>query len=306
MIFINFLANFIIPVIIYYNCSNVMKNWKKIGWRSPLKMSRQERIASISLLCVGIILVFLLLLRKHAQEGIFITNIKPLKYSTSPYPDNNESNTISELHPFPFDPNTLDSLGFSKLGLREKTIKMIMNYRKKGGHFYKSADFAKVWTLSEQEFNQLETFIQLSANENNIRSKSETVRQIDWNNIDSATLTKVNGIGPYIAHKLISYRKLLGGYIHSEQLLEAYKLKDSLYNYIVALSVFNSAYLKKIPINTITEQELSKHPYIGDKMAKNIILLRSSFNKFDKIEQLKQVPLMNEEKYRKIAPYIQL
>lgn len=283
-----------------------MKNWKKIGWRSPLKMSRQERIASISLLCIGIILLCFLELRKHAQEGIFITNIKPLKYSTASYPGNKDTNVINELHPFPFDPNTLDSIGFSKLGLREKTIKMIMNYRKKGGHFYKSADFAKVWTLTEQEFNELKTFIQLSADENNTRSKSATVRQIDWNNIDSATLTKVNGIGPYIAHKLISYRNMLGGYIHSEQLQEAYKLKDSLYTYIVAMSIFNPAYLKKIPINTITEQELSKHPYIGEKMAKNILLLRNSFKKFDKIEQLKQVPLMNEEKYRKIAPYIQL
>lgn len=275
-------------------------------WRAPLKMSRQERIASISLLCISIILFFLLELRRHAQEGVFITNIKPLEYSTAPYPDHEEINAINELHPFPFDPNTLDSLGFSKLGLRVKTIKMIINYRKKGGHFYKAADFSKVWTLSEQEFNQLKMFIQLSADEYNTRSKSATVHQIDWNTIDSATLTRVNGIGPYIAHKLLSYRNLLGGYINSEQLLEAYKLKDSFYTYIVAISIFDATSLKKIPINSITEQELSKHPYIGEKMAKNILLLRSSFKKFDKIEQLKQVPLMNEEKYRKIAPYIQL
>ncbi len=283
-----------------------MKNWKKISWLSLLKMSRLERIASISMLFLCSILLLLLLLKKKQENRVLISAIRPIDFNTSLYNDVFNTNTIQELHPFYFDPNTLDAIGFAKLGLREKTIKMILNYRIKGGHFYKTADFAKVWTLSEQEYNQLKAFIQLSTFENNTISKSQAIRQIDWNSIDSATLTRVNGIGPYIAHKLISYRNLLGGYIKSEQLLEAYKLKDSLYTYIVAMSVFNPVYLEKIPINTIAELELSKHPYIGDKMAKNIILLRSSFKKFDKIEQLKQVPLMNEEKYRKIAPYIQL
>jgi len=283
-----------------------MKNWKKISWLSLLKMSRLERIASISMLLLCSILLLLLHLKKKQENRVLISAIRPIDFNTSLYNDVFNTNTIQELHPFYFDPNTLDAIGFAKLGLREKTITMILNYRKKGGHFYKTADFAKVWTLSEQEYNQLKAFIQLSTFENNTISKSQAIRQIDWNSIDSATLTRVNGIGPYIAHKLIGYRNLLGGYIKSEQLLEAYKLKDSLYTYIVAMSVFNPVYLKKIPINTIAELELSKHPYIGDKMAKNIILLRSSFKKFDKIEQLKQVPLMNEEKYRKIAPYIQL
>jgi DNA uptake protein ComE-like DNA-binding protein len=38
-------------------------------------------------------------------------------------------------------------------------------------------------------------------------------------------------------------------------------------------------------------------------MAKNILLLRKGLNKYENIGQLRQVPLMNEEKYRKIAAY---
>jgi DNA uptake protein ComE-like DNA-binding protein len=102
------------------------------------------------------------------------------------------------------------------------------------------------------------------------------------------------------------YRDLLGGYLNGEQLKEAYRLNDTLFAHITSMSSFNQSGIKKININSISELDLAKHPYIGDKMAKNILLLRSSFKKFDKIEQLKQVPLMNEEKYRKIAPYIQL
>jgi type II secretory pathway component PulK len=41
-------------------------------------------------------------------------------------------------------------------------------------------------------------------------------------------------------------------------------------------------------------------------MAKNIVLYRNALKYFDNITQLRQVPLMNEENYRKIAPYISI
>src|SRR4051812_11683385 len=41
---------------------------------------------------------------------------------------------------FYFDPNTLDASGWKKLGLQDRTIKTILNYRSKGGHFYKHED----------------------------------------------------------------------------------------------------------------------------------------------------------------------
>ena len=39
---------------------------------------------------------------------------------------------------FIFDPNTLDSAGFRKLGLREKTTSNLMKWRAKGKRFYAS------------------------------------------------------------------------------------------------------------------------------------------------------------------------
>jgi len=68
--------------------------------------------------------------------------------------------------------------------------------------------------------------------------------------------------------------------------------------------MINAASAKKIYINRATIEELQVHPYIGEKIAKNIVLLRQGLKHFDNMEQLRQVPLMNEENYRKIAPYI--
>jgi DNA uptake protein ComE-like DNA-binding protein len=258
------------------------------------------------LLSICVILCAILYIRKQKQKEVFISNIKPLALVDNYNYAVVSSTTFNELHPYPFDPNTLDSPGFIELGLREKTIKMICNYRRKGGHFYKPEDFAKVWTLSKQEFAQLRDFIQVASYASPSKSSYQAIQHIDWNTIDSASLTRVNGIGPFIAHKLLMYRDLLGGYFNGDQLKEAYRLNDTLFAHILNMSSFNQSGIKKIYINSISESDLAKHPYIGDKMGKNILLLRSSFKKFEKIEQLKQVPLMNEEKYRKIAPYIQL
>ena len=283
-----------------------MKNWNKKRWLSLIKMSRLERIASILLLFFCSCLFLLFNIKKQKEERVLISEIRPLVIVQRQFDDTFNNNTNHKLHPFNFNPNTLDSEGFSQLGLKERTIKMILNYRRKGGHFYKTEDFAKVWTLSELEFAQLRDYIQVPIYGSPSKSNYQTIQHIDWNTIDSATLTRVDGIGPYIAHKLLMYRDLLGGYYNGEQLKEAYRLNDTLFVHITSMSSFNQSGIKKININSISELDLAKHPYIGDKMAKNILLLRSSFKKFDKIEQLKQVPLMNEEKYRKIAPYIQL
>jgi hypothetical protein len=46
---------------------------------------------------------------------------------------------------FYFDPNTIDSIGWEKLGLKAKTIHTIRQYLLKGGHFYKEDDIFKIW-----------------------------------------------------------------------------------------------------------------------------------------------------------------
>ena len=48
---------------------------------------------------------------------------------------------------FYFDPNTISTSDWKRLGLRDKTIKTIENYLSKGGHFYKPERSPKnLWT----------------------------------------------------------------------------------------------------------------------------------------------------------------
>lgn len=60
---------------------------------------------------------------------------------------------------FPFDPNTIDSAGLRRLGLKEKTTAIFLHWRAKGKVFYHKEELKKVYTLTEDDYNRLEPYI---------------------------------------------------------------------------------------------------------------------------------------------------
>lgn len=47
------------------------------------------------------------------------------------------------------------------MGLTDRQIRNIINYRDKGGKFYSKNDLAKLYTISEEDFAQLKPYIVL-------------------------------------------------------------------------------------------------------------------------------------------------
>lgn len=211
---------------------------------------------------------------------------------------------------FVFDPNTLDSTGFIRLGLSTRTTHYLMNWRRKGKHFYHATDLKALYSLRDAEYQRLEPYINIAASDEQETYKPHRFEQlpplpdvIDLNTTDSATLVRLDGVGRILAHKIIQRREALGGFIRAEQLQEVFHFPDTTFQYLKNKLHINASGIRKLNLNTCTESMLARHPYIGEQMAHNIVLLRSGLNKYEKIAQLRQVPLMNEEKYRKIAPY---
>ncbi len=211
-----------------------------------------------------------------------------------------------------FDPNTLDSIGFLRLGLTPKVVKGLMNWRRHGKTFYKKEDLKPLYNLTEADYARIAPYITITAT-NPYEHKAfaggyaklpPLPATLDLNTTDSATIVRLNGIGPTLAHKIIARRAALGGYLKHEQLLEVYKFNDTTFAMLREKLVIRPEKIKKLGINTATLEQLQAHPYIGEKIAKNILLLRNGMKRFDNIAQLRQVPLMNEEIYRKIAPYL--
>ena len=63
--------------------------------------------------------------------------------------------------------------------------------------------------------------------------------------------------------------------------------------------------VKRINLNEATFLEIHAHPYLRGELAKDIVDLRKQKNyHFENLLQLKEIELLDEKLFRKIAPYI--
>ena len=218
----------------------------------------------------------------------------------------NEKYVPIKLTPFNFNPNELDSIGFIRLGLRSKLTHTILNYRNKGGHFYNRAGFKKMYGLHEDEYKQLEEYISIPAS-NQFQYKPKEVVSIELNSADTMQLNKLRGIGNKLSMNIVKYRTELGGFARVEQLKEVWGISNETYDMIKGNCHVNTKAIKKINLNEATLAEINVHPYLKGEIAKSIVNYRKEHHyKIDNLSQIKEIELINDELFRKIAPYLKL
>src|SRR5690606_7965237 len=147
---------------------------------------------------------------------------------------------------FFLDPNTASLNDFIQLGLRPKVAQNMVNYRNKGGKFDKKEDLAKIYTLSQEDYQRLapdinrksnitkpeyvkENTAGKSYNNNNNNYQSKSNAPVAVNSCTQEQLMQLKGIGTGYANRIIKYRDILGGYVDIAQLKEVYGMTDSLY-----------------------------------------------------------------------------
>ena len=215
---------------------------------------------------------------------------------------------------FKFDPNHLTAEEWKKLGLSEKQIEVIKNYKEKGGKFYKKEDLKKIYSISEKKYKSLEPFIIIPSKKKQQRKKQqkEIVKKpkikkniiIELNTADSAGLTKLYGIGPTFSSRIIKYRNLLGGFYSKNQLLEIYGFDSTRLKMIIKNISVEPEKINKININNAGFKELLKHPYISYELTSQIFKFRKKQGQLKNIEQLKKIDLVNDSLFQKIVPYL--
>lgn len=216
---------------------------------------------------------------------------------------------------FDFNPNNLPDSLWARLGVNAKTISIIKKYEAKGGKFYKKEDVKKMYGLSELDYKRLEPFIVIPekrtiANTDSAFRRTEVNNQkptqplltFDLNTVSAEELKTIYGIGEGRANAILKYRSLLGGFTNKEQLQEVFGI-DTMYIHIQNQLEVKTHNTRSININTAFEPGL-KHPYINKQLAVIIVNYRKMHGNFKTVEEIKKVGLINDELYRKLAPYL--
>lgn len=125
---------------------------------------------------------------------------------------------------------------------------------------------------------------------------------ININDIDSASLDKLPGIGPSTARRILKFREKLGGFYSASQLIEIPKIDTTLVEVMSARITIDKS--KLIPINEKVDfKQLYKHPYIGPSKAKILGPFFTQHPQLTKRIWLDMQGLSMEDK-SKIEPYL--
>ena len=217
---------------------------------------------------------------------------------------------------FQFDPNTLDSAGFVSLGIKPKIAHNILKYRSKSGKFKRPEDFAKTYGISESQFKELLPYISIAKQEKTEKTsdietfkekktyKEKPVLLVELNAADTIEMKKIPGIGSVFAHRIVEYRKKLGGFADKKQLKEVYGIKPEVYDKIEEYITVNAQNIRKIDINKMDVERLIKHPYLRFYAAKSIYEQRCKLGKLTSGDDLKNLKDLPEETLEKILPYL--
>ena len=289
------------------------------GLRKWLTFSKGERVAIISILAAIIVLVLVNLLRptRVSLDETSLHNLDSLLALRQAAVEEMEQQKasqpqeVAELQPFPFNPNTITEEEGLRMGLTDRQVRNIINYRDKGGKFYSKNDLAKLYTISEEEFEQLEPYIVLPevARKEYAKPKTETKENqkvveekkpqktipiVDLNTADSALLTELPQIGPYTAARIVTYREKLGGYLNKEQLLEVKGMDEARYNVAEPYINIGAVTVAKIDVNRADFKTLVNHPYLNYNQVKRIFNQREKRGMIKDWNQL-QALLADEE-----------
>jgi competence ComEA-like helix-hairpin-helix protein len=207
---------------------------------------------------------------------------------------------------FDFDPNTATVADFQQMGFTRKQADVIERYRLKGGVFRCKSDFQKIFVVSKDMFLRLEPFIRINlpAKDTSIRfSKAYKPVCLDINKADTAELVMLKGVGAVIAKRIVAYRDRLGGFVSNEQLLEVFGVDSSRYEGL-RLQLKAPSPIVKIKVNSISYEELRKHPYLTAYQARNIIYYRTKKGMIINIQELVTNKIITPECSNKLKDYL--
>lgn len=263
--------------------------------RKWFSFNKSERIAIVTILAVIFVLILACLFRPtrkslsdetlHNLDSLLALHQAAIEAQQQQQAE--KLLEVAELHPFPFNPNTVTEDEWRKMGLTDRQIRNIMNYKAKGGKFFSKNDLCKLYSISEEDFAQLEPFIVLpevsrvTSGKSAPKKSNEKVKEefkpakkaipiVDLNTVDSATLVELPQIGGYMALRILEFRDKLGGFVDMEQLRDVKGMDEARFAAIQPYIKIGEVEIRKMDVNRADFKTLVHHPYLSYEQVKRI------------------------------------
>lgn len=258
-----------------------------------------------------------------ARFDSIMANYEPLVNE----PDLRQADTKIADTIFTFDPNTATYDDFLSMGLSERISANIVKYRNSGGKFRTPNDFARIYGINDSIYSRLKPYISIAANSQNYTKQStkkkyaDNKRQekydrivyepkelliVELNSADSAQLVALRGIGKVLAHRIIAYREMLGGFYSVEQLREIKSLPPETYANLYTQFTIDTSRISKINLNNFQYKQLSRHPYMPVAQLNSITNYKRLMGNFRSVSDLLKYKLVDTLTYEKISPYLEV
>lgn len=220
-----------------------------------------------------------------------------------------ESETIEatratiEVRPF-----SLDTVGIGYLqgiGFTRRQAELVIKYRDMIGGYRSIEEFEECYAVDSAMAARLRPYLIFPPRDTLKPYDKERVEfPIDLNSADSVMLCRVAGIGAKSASHILFYRELLGGYHSVSQILELKVVTEENFQRILPQIYCDSAKIKKININFARPKELEVHPYISNRMLRQIINNRELKGGWSNLEEMIEDDIFSAEEAARIAPYL--
>ncbi|MBE9466699.1 MAG: helix-hairpin-helix domain-containing protein [Bacteroidetes bacterium] len=286
-------------------------------FKEYFSFSQSEKKGILILLAIIIILLavpkFLYLFQKEDVYYDYSKFSKEIDDFENSLKENNK-NLGKELKAslFYFDPNKTTKKQWKQLGLNDKQIKTINNYKSKGGKFYLPKDLKKIYGISPKLYKKLKPYIIINSpkpkkNKHLTKKKQDSLFDFNPNSI-SKKQWQLLGLSERQSQTIKNYLQKGGEFYKKQDLKKIYGITGSMYIRLepfIQIQKIQNDTTKKIffDINTADTTMLKQIKGIGSYFANSIVKNRNFLGGYYKKQQLLEIYGMTKETYSLIEHY---
>ncbi len=202
------------------------------------------------------------------------------------------------------NPNFLTDYKAYTLGIPPEAFDRLKAYRSQN-KFVNSADaFQKITQISDSLLAVLHPQFQYYKKESPKKRERTPKKKLDVNSAEAQDFDQVYGIGTVLSQRIIKYRSYLSGFASLDQFYEVYGLDSLVVQRLMdRFEIRTPPRIAKKSLKTVSLEELINIPYLNEEEARKIIGYRSQ-NEVINMKILSELFVNSPNKHKRLKLYL--